>query len=693
MKSQTQHIGNYSNVFDYSPFGVPLDGRTIENIFHQEEFTDTSTVVKTIYVLEETFDVASDWQAINSHTEITYPSGRMRVRNSASTKKTIGAEKDFTTGTGQHTVSFDVVLPIFSCTGAIIGTSSTDSQNNEFNTTDTLVGVSSYQILSYSSDFYAVVEIRDENNSLVLKDSTNSTGTYSYAFSAPQGKEYTVSFHNKSMCANLGYQIDNVFISYDTLEVVAGNTIIVSDTLFIINNDFENPVIEPNGAGVKIDGWTHYSPSTTLSVEPHNGSDWLKVVSTNGTHGAHQGFSVEPGETYTFEIDLHRPSGMNNVINIVIWKNTGPSGAYTLHVLNTDGSNTFNYTATSANIYIQIRQAGTYYLDNIRMYRTYEDTMFVSGYKMDMAYRYGFGGQEKDNEIYGTGNSYTAEFWQYDPRLGRRWNIDPMSFKYPWQSPYVAFNNNPIFYNDPLGLEGEEPKDGDTRVQNGRNEVYVDGSWGYDATGGEEIEVVGKEDPYTKSLRNRIESAENSILAYERYQQQQAEINADNINPGVEDGRIQSAGSRYSDGRYYESCLSCHSPSGSYYDDMRRLGWDEFGQYMFITTFTGLLIKVPAGMVFGNAAKGVTNVIPEGKLANHLFKGAGKLADTPANRTLIQKISNGKSLGVDQYGKTWYTGVDAAGKPIYSYTQNGVVKGAGYMNMTPAEMITKYGLK
>src|SRR5690554_1580504 len=459
MKSQTQHIGNYSNVFDYSPFGVPLDGRTIENIFHQEEFTDTSTVVKTIYVLEETFDVASDWQAINSHTEITYPSGRMRVRNSASTKKTIGAEKDFTTGTGQHTVSFDVVLPIFSCTGAIIGTSSTDSQNNEFNTTDTLVGVSSYQILSYSSDFYAVVEIRDENNSLVLKDSTNSTGTYSYAFSAPQGKEYTVSFHNKSMCANLGYQIDNVFISYDTLEVVTGNTIIVSDTLFIINNDFENPVIEPNGAGVKIDGWTHYSPSTTLSVEPHNGSDWLKVVSTNGTHGAHQGFSVEPGETYTFEIDLHRPAGMNNEINIVIWKNTGPSGALSIHVLNTDGFNTFNYTATSSNIYIQIRQAGTYYLDNIRMYRTYEDTVFVGGFDVDMAYRYGYNTQERVDEIAGKGNHYTAPYWEYDPRVVHRWNRDPMAFKYPWQSPYVINNNNPIFYTDPYGLEGEEPEE------------------------------------------------------------------------------------------------------------------------------------------------------------------------------------------------------------------------------------------
>jgi len=59
---------------------------------------------------------------------------------------------------------------------------------------------------------------------------------------------------------------------------------------------------------------------------------------------------------------------------------------------------------------------------------------------------------EKDDEINGEGNSYTAEFWQYDPRLGRRWNVDPLT--YPWQSSYAAFNNNPIYYIDPLGLEG-----------------------------------------------------------------------------------------------------------------------------------------------------------------------------------------------------------------------------------------------
>lgn len=66
-------------------------------------------------------------------------------------------------------------------------------------------------------------------------------------------------------------------------------------------------------------------------------------------------------------------------------------------------------------------------------------------------YRYGFGGQEMSNEIKGIGNSYTAEFWEYDPRLGRRWNIDPVDKEY--ESPYAAFGNNPIWNVDPNGAD------------------------------------------------------------------------------------------------------------------------------------------------------------------------------------------------------------------------------------------------
>jgi len=71
-------------------------------------------------------------------------------------------------------------------------------------------------------------------------------------------------------------------------------------------------------------------------------------------------------------------------------------------------------------------------------------------------YRFSFNGQEKDDEVSGAGNTMTAEFWEYDSRLGRRWNIDPL-IKVR-ESPYATFGNNPIMTIDPLGLSVEDPQ-------------------------------------------------------------------------------------------------------------------------------------------------------------------------------------------------------------------------------------------
>jgi hypothetical protein len=68
-----------------------------------------------------------------------------------------------------------------------------------------------------------------------------------------------------------------------------------------------------------------------------------------------------------------------------------------------------------------------------------------------MGYRWGFGSQECDNELSGRGNSYTAEFWQYDSRLGRRWNVDPVIKN--WQSNYTVLSCSPIWRIDPLGAD------------------------------------------------------------------------------------------------------------------------------------------------------------------------------------------------------------------------------------------------
>ena len=64
-------------------------------------------------------------------------------------------------------------------------------------------------------------------------------------------------------------------------------------------------------------------------------------------------------------------------------------------------------------------------------------------------YRYFFNGQEADNEVFGEGMSLSAEFWQYDTRLGRRWNVDPVFKEY--ESPYACFAGNPVRFADPRG--------------------------------------------------------------------------------------------------------------------------------------------------------------------------------------------------------------------------------------------------
>jgi LysM repeat protein len=71
-------------------------------------------------------------------------------------------------------------------------------------------------------------------------------------------------------------------------------------------------------------------------------------------------------------------------------------------------------------------------------------------------YRFGYNTQEKDDEVNGTGNHNTAQFWEYDSRLGRRWNLDPVVK--PWESLYACLSDNPILLNDPDGDDPGNPK-------------------------------------------------------------------------------------------------------------------------------------------------------------------------------------------------------------------------------------------
>lgn len=71
------------------------------------------------------------------------------------------------------------------------------------------------------------------------------------------------------------------------------------------------------------------------------------------------------------------------------------------------------------------------------------------------AYRYGFQGQERDDEVKGGGNSYNYTFRMYDPRIGRFFAEDPLVPQYPELTPYQFASNSPIFLNELEGLEGQ----------------------------------------------------------------------------------------------------------------------------------------------------------------------------------------------------------------------------------------------
>ncbi|MEI6348307.1 MAG: RHS repeat-associated core domain-containing protein [Bacteroidota bacterium] len=63
-------------------------------------------------------------------------------------------------------------------------------------------------------------------------------------------------------------------------------------------------------------------------------------------------------------------------------------------------------------------------------------------------YRFGFNGQEKDDEVKGEGNSLDFGARIYDSRLGRWLGCDPLAVKYPNLSPYNYCANNPIKFVD-----------------------------------------------------------------------------------------------------------------------------------------------------------------------------------------------------------------------------------------------------
>jgi len=125
-------------------------------------------------------------------------------------------------------------------------------------------------------------------------------------------------------------------------------------------------------------------------------------------------------------------------------------------------------------------------------------------------YRYGFNGQEKVDEISGSGNHNTALFWEYDTRLGRRWNTDPVVK--PWESSYACLYNNPIRVIDPYGDDGYVDEKGNHLGDDGNKESHQTRVMSADAW----KKTIGDNKTVTDEMRKSLTGGSTLLTDYKQ---------------------------------------------------------------------------------------------------------------------------------------------------------------------------------
>jgi len=117
-------------------------------------------------------------------------------------------------------------------------------------------------------------------------------------------------------------------------------------------------------------------------------------------------------------------------------------------------------------------------------------------------YRFGFNTQEKLDELKGEGNHYTAQFWEYDPRIVHRWNLDPRPN--PSMSGYAILGGNPIMFTDWAGDTILAVFDKSANTLEVMDMDHFDPSKPFERVGHEDYKVGGVYDADGNILKNQI---------------------------------------------------------------------------------------------------------------------------------------------------------------------------------------------
>jgi RHS repeat-associated protein len=212
--------------------------------------------------------------------------------------------------------------------------------------------------------------------------------------------------------------------------------------------------------------------------------DGALVVSATGAYaGVHRTItnSAVPGRRYSFSFTLDRAT--TDVVRVFISETNPTTGTWTEHLVGYlapgQQTMTFDYIVKEQpGIMLQIDKTDTsgqlgvvttFKLLDFKIYTTTidlitEDNYYPFGLKhsgyntvitsTNPAQKYKYNGKEYQDEL-GLG-IYDYGARNYDPALGRWFNIDPLAETSRRWTPYNYAYNNPVYFIDPDGMEAEE---------------------------------------------------------------------------------------------------------------------------------------------------------------------------------------------------------------------------------------------
>ena len=168
-------------------------------------------------------------------------------------------------------------------------------------------------------------------------------------------------------------------------------------------------------------------------------------------------------------------------------------------------------------------------------------------------YRFTFQGQESDDEISCVkGVHLTAEFWEYDSRIARRWNIDPV-IKYH-ESLYSTFSLNPTRFIDFLGADTVDFTMNDDGIFSINHTANAEGDDVFRYTiNGETSTYVFNEGEYSDRVNAlNIESTDKYTIGIYHISGEASSEGGVGfyLTPGGDASNIIGSGKRLSDGTY-----------------------------------------------------------------------------------------------------------------------------------------------